>query len=161
MYRLWKLLGTTAYWVLLPLIMLYARATKPRARVLILQGDKVLLVKNWLGAGNWALPGGGIEKSETPAEAVTREAAEELAVIFEIEQLIDLGLHNSPEKGGLITKYYLYAVELSEFPTVIPRKLEITDYGWLPVEQALAQSEGVSSTVKDALEFWSRHQNLV
>lgn len=48
-------------------------------RVLIVQGDKVLLVKeaedDW-----WALPGGGVDHGETVASSLVREVEEELGV---------------------------------------------------------------------------------
>lgn len=52
------------------------------ALIVLYSGDKVLLQKRTLDAptlpGYWAFFGGGLEKNETPLEAVVRETQEEL-----------------------------------------------------------------------------------
>lgn len=48
-------------------------------RVLIVQNEKVLLIKEKSG-GWWAFPGGGVNHGETIASALTREVEEELGV---------------------------------------------------------------------------------
>lgn len=48
-------------------------------RVLIVQGDKVLLVKEAADAW-WALPGGGVDHGETVESSLVREVQEELGV---------------------------------------------------------------------------------
>jgi 8-oxo-dGTP pyrophosphatase MutT (NUDIX family) len=48
-------------------------------RVLIVQGDKVLLVKEASDAW-WALPGGGVDHGEAIESALAREVEEELGV---------------------------------------------------------------------------------
>lgn len=55
---------------------------KPGAIVIVLrEDDSVLLLKrpDWIkwGAGQWAFPGGKLEKGETPQEAAIRETHEE------------------------------------------------------------------------------------
>lgn len=47
-------------------------------RVLIMQNDKVLLVKE--DEGWWAFPGGGVDHGETVESSLTREVEEELGV---------------------------------------------------------------------------------
>lgn len=56
----------------------------------VLCGHKVLLVRRALGGriGDWAIPGGFIEKDETIDVAVQREVLEEAGVKAEIEGLI-------------------------------------------------------------------------
>lgn len=55
--------------------------------------DRVLLVRHDDG-GIWALPSGGIEPSETPADAAVREAREELGI--EIEPTRVVGVYGGP-----------------------------------------------------------------
>lgn len=158
---IWRRLGLVAYWLLLPLIYIYAASTKPRARVLLVHDNHALVVKNWLGAGSWALPGGGIELNETPANAAIREVQEELGFAIETGALKHLGEHVSKEKGGLRSKYHLFAVELAERPTFIIKTDEIVDCEWIPLTDLMIAQKGVSDTVKQSVETWFAAQNLV
>lgn len=152
----WKQIGLIAYWLLLPLICVYAVATKPRARVLLVHDGYALVVKNWLGAGSWALPGGGIESDESPAEAAMREIKEELGVVIEPGALRALGQYSSREKSGLRTKYFLFAVELLEKPELVIKTDEIVDCDWVPLTDLTNARKGVSNTVKQSVETWSQ-----
>lgn len=54
---------------------------QPRSRVIILnEEDEILLVKNVIDPTNWSLPGGGVERGETPLKAAQREVREELSL---------------------------------------------------------------------------------
>lgn len=46
-------------------------------RILIVDERRVLLVSHWYAPWAWTLPGGGVNKGETPEEAAIREASEE------------------------------------------------------------------------------------
>jgi 8-oxo-dGTP pyrophosphatase MutT (NUDIX family) len=61
----------------------------------LISNSKVLLERQ--ENGNWKLPGGHIEKNETPIEAVKREAKEELGI--EAEILSEELLFNEGEKA--------------------------------------------------------------
>jgi 8-oxo-dGTP pyrophosphatase MutT (NUDIX family) len=46
-------------------------------RILIVDERRILLVSHWYAPWAWTLPGGGVNKGETPEEAAIREASEE------------------------------------------------------------------------------------
>jgi 8-oxo-dGTP pyrophosphatase MutT (NUDIX family) len=150
----WKWLGIGAYWALLPLIYMYAATTKPRARVLLVHENQALVVKNWLGAGGWALPGGGIEPRETPAAAAIREVKEELGFLIEPGALKPLGQYTSVERGGLRSRYHLFVVELTQKPQLLIKTDEITDHAWLSLTDLAVPQKGVGNTVTQSVEAW-------
>lgn len=53
------------------------------ARIVVMRGDKVLIVKEAGHQNWWAFPGGGIDHHETATQALVRELTEELAVSAE------------------------------------------------------------------------------
>ena len=63
MYKFYSYLGQITFKIGRPFLRLYLKRTT-RAYVLMFHGRKVLVIKNWLGRGKWALPGGGIHKYE-------------------------------------------------------------------------------------------------
>jgi 8-oxo-dGTP pyrophosphatase MutT (NUDIX family) len=47
------------------------------ARIIIVDDRRVLLVSHWYAPWTWTLPGGGVDRGETPEAAAIREAFEE------------------------------------------------------------------------------------
>lgn len=62
--------------------------------------DRILCVKINYGSGNWTLPGGHLEKYESPYEGTKREVLEETGYIVDIENLISV--YSAPEKDDIV-----------------------------------------------------------
>jgi 8-oxo-dGTP diphosphatase len=97
------------------------------ADVLIVQGDKLLLVQQRKPAafGLWSYPGGHVELGETPEEAVYREALEELGTKLTNLKLFAVSTH-STSRGDF---------ELNTFMGNISGEISIPEhelmaYGW-------------------------------
>lgn len=114
---------------------------------MILDGaGRVLLVKENYHRHRWALPGGAIEKDETPAEAVVRETLEETGVAVAVDHLV--GVYTL-ENGFTV---YAYRCSIVEGDPVIPRTGEIAWVGWCnAAELPEPRSNVLHYAVPDAL----------
>ncbi len=85
----------------------------PSARVLVVNGERFLLVKQGVGAvaGTWMTPGGKIEIGNGPAEHATIELEEETGLTVDPDDLVvcDVGAAEAPENHHVVS--ILYAVE--------------------------------------------------
>ncbi len=82
----------------------------PTVGVVCLKGDQVLLIKRGTPPrlGQWSLPGGRIEWSETVTDAALRELREETGVDAELIGLLDVvdGVFTSRESGA-VTRHFV------------------------------------------------------
>jgi len=122
-------LGRTIYWLLLPARRLY-RSDRPRSYGVIENGQKILLVKNWLGSGAWSLPGGGAKKGETNEDALVRELHEETGLNVDKKQ-IKLMLKGSHDREFGKKRFIIYKVDYKETPRLYINRLEITESMWV------------------------------
>ncbi|MBM7585498.1 ADP-ribose pyrophosphatase YjhB (NUDIX family) [Bacillus pakistanensis] len=95
--------------------------------------DRILCVKINYGSGNWTLPGGHLEKNESPIDGVKREVYEETGFLVEIDYLISL--YSAPEKDDLVLLFKARIIQKAEFvPNGEIEQIAFFDKGDLPKE---------------------------
>jgi 8-oxo-dGTP pyrophosphatase MutT (NUDIX family) len=144
-YRLYIIFGKILFWVLLPIERFFIRRTH-RVYGLIIKYNKVLLTKNWLSDGKWALPGGGVKKAESSAESLKRELHEELSIDLGKKPLkIVKSGHWRNHNFGF--SYDIYEID-PKIDFKINRKLEITDVAWVNITDL-----SIATTAIDTLDI--------
>lgn len=105
-----------------------------RTRVAIINDNKILLARDWLGVQKWSLPGGGLEKGEKPAECAIREIHEELSIKV-LEK--DLRLLETRQvlsgSGAEYTAHLMLATTVNK--NFNAHWLEILDAKWWPIDE--------------------------
>lgn len=128
-----------------------ARTQRIGAYAVIVRDGSILLTrisKHGYPPGWWALPGGGIDHGETPADALVRELHEETGLIPTRVRLVDVhDVHTvAPGRGDRYEDYHgihlLYAVEVSDDQTARVVELDGTtdEVRWVPLSQLRADS---------------------
>jgi len=143
--------GRLSHKMATPLLKLYMNEKHVRARVLIVNEEKeILLVRSWLGHQKWTLPGGGIKRGETAAEAAAREVHEETGLRIPQDHLRELGMftNDTNEKYTYTVACYGVTVAKREPRLARRRRLEMLEISWFPLAHL---PENISSTVGKAL----------
>lgn len=151
MKQLWAGAGHTLFWLSWPLIWICVHGTT-RTRVVIHDGDKVLLVKGWLSSSKWLLPGGGLRHTEEPPAGAAREVYEETGIRLKPEELTVVG-QGWTRENGLSFRIAAYHAELAGSQKARPNRTEITDARWFPVDEAL-RDQPITATTRHLLEAW-------
>jgi 8-oxo-dGTP diphosphatase len=113
---------------------IFWRIRRPKlvgVRALIVRDELVLLIRHRYGRQPWGLPGGGVERNESLAEAVRREAREESGVHVEIRHL--LGMYDR-FKGGVSNYVGVFVCTPLNEPNP-PRSLEIAEARFFPFNE--------------------------
>jgi 8-oxo-dGTP pyrophosphatase MutT (NUDIX family) len=150
MSKAWRNLGKIAFWLSWPLLFFYLRMGK-RTRVLIVYKDEIVVTRGWLGAGQWALPGGGIHRGEDASAGAVREVSEETGLNLDPAKLQHLGNKVASEKG-LKFVYEEFVVHLDKKLPLRAQRLEITDIRWIPINE-LSEKNAENVTLA-ALKQW-------
>lgn len=79
-----------------------------RARAIIIERDKILIINRIKGNNSyWVIPGGAVESNESHEQAVKRECLEELGVKIEVQKLFLQRLGDKQEIDGQQEFFYL------------------------------------------------------
>ena len=95
--------------------------------ILLDKDNKILLMhRNTKDLKQWELPGGKLEKSELPEQAVVRELKEELNIKVQIIKYIGF---REFEDNGIILKYHWYKCKIeSGIPELMEEKFDDIKY---------------------------------
>lgn len=134
-HTLWKIKNTFLF---------FLKQKTMGARALVISGDQVLLVKHSY-MPKWYTVGGGIDKSETPVEAVRRELWEEVGIqCVEAPKLFGV-YHNGFEKRDDFVVLYI----VTKFIQIPMKSPEILDAQWFSVH---ALPEEISPATQRRIE---------
>lgn len=153
MKNVWIKAGKTAFWLSWPALFAYLYASK-RTRIIIIYKGEVLLVKSWLGPGQWKLPGGGLHLGEDTIMGALREVEEETGIQLDPKEIKFLEKRRISE-SGLSSKLIIYTIELLKRPTLRPQKLELVDAKWLQIKDVLSRSD-ISKASKQLILTWQQ-----
>ena len=151
-YLVLRLLGWPA---LLGFYMINNITRNKRARALMVAPDgQILLVINALGDRRWTLPGGGMKRGETPAQAAAREVSEELGVEYDALRFEPLG---EVRVGSYRAPLLLLQLHAEEIPQLHSNKWEIRAYRWCTQTDIPLPHQPL---VRQALELLSRRSEI-
>lgn len=144
-------LGRVLYRITVPFIHKTPGWKSKRVRVVIQdQQGQVLLIKSWLSRQQWTLPGGGIERGETPEVACVREIDEETGLKIHHNDLRYLAtVYNERLRADLL----MYSVPVSDSTLSklkFPYQLEIIQRQWFDVH---ALPHDASQQTRNAIQL--------
>lgn len=117
-------------------------------------GGRILLVKP-IYKDHWSIPGGVVDKNESPKGAARREVEEELGLKVKVERLLAVSYNRNEEMedeslqwffaGGILSQDRIREIKLEE--------KEISEYKFVKTsDEAGAMGEGM----KERLEFYRK-----
>lgn len=116
-----------------PLQILYwyiFRPYRPGAKTFIFYQDKILLARLGYAHKSWVLPGGGIDRGETPLQAAVREVKEEVGITISAPAFI--GEQSNIRQYKKVTVFYFAAYVRSK--DVVIDGQEIKDATWFKLD---------------------------
>ena len=124
----------------------YVRALEGACVVIGDADGRVLLVRANYGGRRWGLPGGAVERGETPAAAAVREAHEETRLDVELDGKVgSYGFDN-----GVVV--HVFAASAAPGVPALPATGELADLGWFgPDELPAPLANAVKYGLPDAL----------
>lgn len=129
-----------------------------RSRIIVTnESGKILLVKGFIGV-SWSLPGGGIEKGETPIDAAVRELYEETGLRIRPTYVRLAGvLEGTQSPVNYVAHIFTATVSRSDLPSEPHRSREIIEIGWFDVGNL---PDDISTIVRPSLGLVSKYRGI-
>jgi len=108
-----------------------------RVRVIVLnERGEILLLKGVISDAKWSLPGGGIERGETPISAARRELLEETGIEVQEKDCKYLATLEKVATGASYrAPLFLLRIHSSALPDHLVNKWEIAEIGWFQMSK--------------------------
>lgn len=124
----------------------------------VISDGMMLLAKiapGYPGAGNWTLPGGGLDWGEAPDDAMHRELYEETGLSGVVDRLLGIdSLRIERNRNGRHVGFHalriIYEVTAAGEPRVTEIDGSVSESGWLPLSEIaqLPTTELVASALR-------------
>lgn len=157
MKKIWVFTGRALFYITWPGLFFYLKSTK-RARLIITCDDHILLTQDWLGNGQWMLPGGGLKVGETAEQAARRELFEETGLT--IKSLKPVVNNYAITQSGFKFFVDCFCAEIAEKSKPKPQREEIADARWIKLDKII-KSDQLASSTKELLGIWLDREHLV
>ncbi len=132
--------------MILPVVRLYWFLFRPKikgVKCVIEYNDTILMVRHNYGKRRWTLPGGRIEKNETPSDAVRREVKEEVGIIVSEVRSLGEFLSTLEYKRDYI---YCFCATTNNLDIKIDPN-EIYEASWFPINNIPEDREVIASKI--------------
>ncbi len=132
--------------MILPVVRLYWFLFRPKVKgvkCVIEYNDTILMVRHNYGKRRWTLPGGRIEKNETPSDAVRREVKEEVGIIVSEVRSLGEFLSTLDYKQDYI--YCFCATTNNKDIKIDPN--EIYEASWFPINKIPEDRTEIASKI--------------
>lgn len=148
-----RVVVTIASPLILGILKLQTKLTgRQRARVVVLNRRGQLLLVHEIASNRWSLPGGGIEKSETPVDAAVRELREELGLLVDSSRLKLLQVLQKPQTNiDYVAHIFIVTIVESEIRYQDINRRELIDVAWFDSHTLPSKVSGVTRAVFELL----------
>lgn len=143
-------IGVVVFFLAWPAFWLYLRRGE-RTRIIVANGNKVLVTKNWISDGAWSLPGGGLHKDEPVLAGAQRELREETGIRLRREQLRRVGKQEY-RRYGLRFVFHVFVARNVDSSTLHRQKHEVSRLEWIDYHQLT--SRNTSQDALRAIDIW-------
>lgn len=132
---------------------------RTRVAVVLVDGDKLLLVRHVKGDRTyWLLPGGGLDYGETIAECAARELNEETGLDIRVERHLYLSEAIAPDKRRHILNVFVQGSLVGGTLTQ-PDEAVIAEVAWVPFAEirGLTMYPAIADTLLASYEAGFQH----